>query len=34
MTMFISLGPTMAARKMANVRAGSASQASVMRMMT
>src|SRR5881628_2169058 len=34
MTMFHSLGPTMAARKIAKVRAGSASQASVMRMIT
>ena len=34
MMMFISLGPTMAARKMAKVSAGSASQVSVMRMMT
>ena len=32
--MFHMLGPTMAARKMAKVSAGSASQASVMRMMT
>ena len=32
--MFISLGPTMAVRKMAKVSAGSASQVSVMRMMT
>src|SRR5262245_994922 len=34
MTMFISLGPTMAVRKIAKVSAGSASQVSVMRIMT
>src|SRR2546429_5266832 len=33
-TMFIALGPTIAARKIANVSAGSASQASVTRMIT
>ena len=32
--MLNSLGPTMAARKMANISAGSASQASVTRMIT
>ena len=32
--MFLLLGPTMAARKIANVSAGSASQVSVRRMMT
>ena len=32
--MFSSLGPTMAARKMAKVSAGRASQVSVMRMIT
>ena len=32
--MFISLGPTMAARKIAKVSAGRASQVSVRRMMT
>jgi hypothetical protein len=32
--MFISLGPTTAARKMAKVRAGRASHVSVTRMMT
>src|SRR5712692_3481971 len=33
-TMFIALGPTIAARKIANVSAGNASQASVIRMIT
>ena len=33
-TMLLALGPTMAARKIANVSAGSASHASVTRMMT
>ena len=32
--MFHSLGPTIAARKIANVSAGKASQVSVMRMIT